>query len=131
MYGEKARVRIRADRFLWSDAHGQLAIREFVAKYLYDPAFHTKVKLLPSDVVMIDNRRMLHSRTKVVESPTDGRLMRRIWIADEPEYLYATTADLAFQPYLLDPAIDQYTTIASPVPYKYQINWPRYLGEKR
>jgi len=120
------RFRFRADRFLWVAPDAADAVDVLVADYLSIPDFHIEIGLDAGDVVLIDNLRMLHSRLAIKRLGPKGRLMRRVWIADEPDMLRAHNGSDAGQDYLTDPAIDAYRTNVSRVVYRDRIRWPNY-----
>lgn len=122
------KVRFRSDHFLWADAAGKFAVEELVERYFQDESFQTEVEMIPGDMVIIDNHRMLHSRKAIVGDTPQGRLMRRIWIAAETEYLFARSGATAQQSYLEDATVDDYRTVSSPLPFRDRLQWPTVGG---
>lgn len=54
---------------------------DIVSRLTARPDGHTEVKLRPGQMILVDNRRLLHGRTAFGESPDDlDRLMLRTWI---------------------------------------------------
>ena len=59
--------------------HANAAMHLFHHQYVVNPEFTTHVALSQTQILIIDNHRILHGRTKI----QGDRLFRRVWVQDE------------------------------------------------
>ena len=72
-------VRYSFDKGFYSTKKKLSLLQEFNDKYINNPLYRKSINLKPLEVLLIDNRRMLHGRT----SFNGSRKFKRVWIYDD------------------------------------------------